>query len=65
MHVNWQDLGAAFALYLVLEGIFPFLNPATVKQAFASLIRLSDQALRLFGLTSMIAGCLLLYLIRS
>jgi uncharacterized protein len=65
MRVNWSDLGAAFALYLVLEGLFPFLNPATVKQAFASIIRLPDQAVRLFGLTSMIAGCLLLYFIRS
>lgn len=65
MRVNWSDLGAAFALYLVLEGMVPFLNPATVKQAFASIIRLPDRTVRLFGLTSMIAGCLLLYLIRS
>lgn len=65
MRIDWNDLGAAFALYLVLEGVFPFLKPARVKEAFASLIRLPDQTLRLFGLSSMVAGCVLLYFIRS
>ena len=65
MHIDWRDLGAGLALYLVLEGLFPFLRPAIVKQAFAALVKMPDQTLRLMGLSSMIAGCVLLYLIRS
>ncbi len=65
MNVDWNDLGAGFALYLVLEGVLPFVGPARLKSAFASLIQLSDGTLRLCGLSSMAAGCLLLYLIRS
>ena len=29
----WSDLLAACALYLVLEGIMPFLNPQAMKRA--------------------------------
>ena len=65
MHIEWQDLGAGFALYLVLEGVFPFLRPTIVKRTFEKLVTLPDEALRLLGLSSMIAGCVLLYLIRS
>ena len=65
MHIDWRDLGAGFALYLVLEGIFPFLRPEAMKMSFAQLIKLPDSTLRVFGLSSMIAGCVLLYFIRS
>ena len=65
MQIDWRDLGAALALYLVLEGLFPFVRPAAVRGAFAKLVSMSDEALRLLGLSSMIAGCVLLYLIRS
>jgi uncharacterized protein YjeT (DUF2065 family) len=65
MHIDWRDLGAGFALYLVLEGVFPFLRPAIVRQTFGKLMTLPDEALRLLGLSSMIAGCVLLYFIRS
>ena len=30
--MNWNDLWAAFALYLVLEGVLPFLNPGAAPQ---------------------------------
>ena len=30
--MDWNDLWAAFALYLVLEGIIPFLNPGGAKR---------------------------------
>jgi uncharacterized protein len=63
--IAWQDLAAAFALYLVLEGVLPFLSPPAVKRAFAQMISLPDGVLRLVGLGSMLAGCALLYLIRA
>ncbi|HEY0941813.1 MAG TPA: DUF2065 domain-containing protein [Steroidobacter sp.] len=63
--MNWSDLFAALALYLVLEGIMPFLNPQGMKRLLLALAGLQDRALRLFGLVSMTAGLLLLYLVRS
>jgi uncharacterized protein YjeT (DUF2065 family) len=63
--MNWSDLLAAFALYLVLEGILPFLNPQAMKRIMASFSVLADNQLRIWGLISMSAGLALLYFVRS
>jgi uncharacterized protein len=63
--MNWSDLLAAFALYLVIEGIMPFVNPRGMRQALQSLARLEDRALRIAGLASMVVGAALLYLVRG
>jgi uncharacterized protein YjeT (DUF2065 family) len=47
---------------LIIEGLLPFLVPAAWRQAFRKLIELSDGQIRFIGLTSMIAGLLLLFL---
>jgi len=65
MSVSWSDLGAAFALYLVLEGIFPFLNPQGLKRTLAALSELENGALRIFGLVAMLIGLALLHFIHS
>ena len=65
MPIDWLDLAAAFALYLVLEGIMPFVNPRGMKRALAQLSQLDDRALRVAGLLSMAAGALLLYFVRG
>lgn len=62
--MRWSDLFAAFALYLVLEGILPFLNPQAMKRVLAAMTAFSDRQLRLWGLASMGAGMLLLYWVR-
>jgi uncharacterized protein YjeT (DUF2065 family) len=62
--VRWADLFAAFALYLVLEGVLPFLNPQAMKRVLTMMATLTDRQLRLWGLASMLAGALLLYLVR-
>jgi uncharacterized protein YjeT (DUF2065 family) len=54
----------AFALVLVIEGILPFLIPALWREAFRRLTEMSDGQVRFLGLTSMVAGVLLLYLVR-
>lgn len=54
----------AFALMLVIEGILPFLVPSIWRDTFRRLIELSDGQLRFVGLSSMVAGLLLLYLAR-
>jgi uncharacterized protein YjeT (DUF2065 family) len=63
--MNWNDLWAAFALYLVLEGIIPFLNPGAARRTFAAMSQMDERALRLIGLGSMIAGCVVLYFVRG
>lgn len=65
MSFAWEDLAAAFALYLVLEGVMPFLNPAALRRAMSTFLTLSDQQLRAAGLVSMACGAVLLWLVRS
>ena len=62
--MSWSDLLAAFALYLVLEGGLPFLNPQAMKRVLTTMTTLSDRQLRLWGLASRGAGLVLLYLVR-
>ncbi len=61
----WSDLLAAFALYLVLEGLVPFASPSGWREAMNSLARLSDGQVRTFGLSIMIVGLILLLVVRG
>jgi hypothetical protein len=54
----------AFALMLVLEGLFPFLAPSAWRETFRRLMQLSDGQIRFFGLSSMLAGLILLFISR-
>lgn len=60
----WHDFAAAIALLLVIEGIFPFVNPQGLRDALRKIGELTDQQLRIAGLTSMLLGLLLLYVIK-
>ncbi len=53
-----------FAMMLVIEGLLPFLLPALWRETFSRLVTLSDGQLRFIGMTSMVGGLLLLYLIK-
>jgi uncharacterized protein len=63
--MDWTDLLAALALYLVLEGILPFVNPQAMKRFLMTMANFSDQQLRIWGLVSMVAGLILLYAVRA
>jgi uncharacterized protein YjeT (DUF2065 family) len=63
--LNFSDLLAALGLFLVLEGIAPFLNPQGVKRAFARLLQVHDRELRYAGLGSMLVGVIILFLVRG
>jgi uncharacterized protein len=63
--VQWNDLLAGLAILLVIEGLFPFLNPARARRSFEQLARLADGDLRIAGLISMAVGLALLFLARS
>jgi len=58
------EILTAVCLFLVLEGILPFLNPGGYKRAVSSMLELSDKQLRIAGLSSMIAGVVLLAIVR-
>ena len=63
--VNWYDLFAALALVLVLEGIFPFINPAGMRRKLEMISQLNDGQLRTIGMISMAIGLLVLFLVRT
>jgi uncharacterized protein YjeT (DUF2065 family) len=51
----------AFALMLVIEGALPFLAPTLWRDTFRRITEMSDGQIRFFGLSSMLAGLLLLF----
>ena len=55
----------AIALVLVIEGLLPFLAPNVWRETFRRILQLSDGQIRFFGLSSMLAGLLLLYFTAS
>jgi hypothetical protein len=50
---------------LVIEGLMPFLVPGAWRDTFRRLIEMSDGQLRFVGLSSMLAGLILLYFLRG
>lgn len=54
----------AFALMLVLEGVLPFIAPKMWRETFRRLTQLGDGQIRFVGLTSMLAGIILLMVFR-
>ncbi|MDH4124814.1 MAG: DUF2065 domain-containing protein [Gammaproteobacteria bacterium] len=61
----WTEIFTAVALLLVIEGLLPFVRPDRYKQLVAQIAQLSDNQLRNFGLVAMIAGLLMLFIVRS
>ena len=61
----WADLFAGLAFYLILEGLLPFATPQGWRRGLASLARLDDRELRTFGLVMVIAGLVLMFVVRS
>jgi len=65
VNLQWSDLLAAVAILLVLEGLLPFINPDATRRVFARLAAVSHSELRVAGGISLVAGLVLLYLVRS
>jgi uncharacterized protein YjeT (DUF2065 family) len=57
----WELLLGAGALMLVLEGLLPFFSPSAWRNMFEKATRLSDGQIRFLGLSSMLAGLVLLF----
>ena len=53
-------LASAIALVLIVEGLLPFLNPGAWRRVFERALQLTDVQIRLLGLSSLVAGTLIL-----
>ena len=54
----------AIALVLVIEGILPFTAPKLWRETFRRMIEMNDGQIRFAGLTSMMVGLIILFLVR-
>ena len=64
MSLLLKALLGALALMLVFEGLLPFLSPTAWRQVFERALKMSDGQIRFIGLSSMLAGLLMLLLWR-
>jgi uncharacterized protein len=67
---QWQIVTMDFLLVvlgvvMIVEGIPWFLSPGSYKRLLLHLLPVSDAALRLCGLTCMLGGLLLVYLVKG
>jgi uncharacterized protein YjeT (DUF2065 family) len=53
----------AFALMLVIEGVLPFVAPKIWRETFRRVTEFTDGQVRFIGLSSMIVGLLLLFIL--
>ncbi len=56
----WDIAMSACALMLVAEGLLPFLSPSSWRRIFEKATQMSDGQIRFLGLTSMLAGIVML-----
>lgn len=61
----WIDIFTAIALFLVIEGMIPFIGPRKYRQIVAQMSLLSDNSLRAVGFVTMFLGLVLLFAIRG
>jgi uncharacterized protein len=51
-----DTLWAALALFLMLEGLLPFLSPGLWRRVFSEMLQMRDGQIRFFGLICLILG---------
>lgn len=60
----WTTLLTAFALMMVLEGLLPFVAPRAWRDTFRRITELADGQIRFIGLSSIVAGLILLFILK-
>ena len=58
-----QTFVTALALMLVFEGLLPFVSPASWRSLVRRIGVLTDGQIRFFGMTSIVAGLVLLFIV--
>ncbi len=61
----WQELAVALSLVLIIEGILPFLSPDRWRMLAYRMADMESKSVRLIGLFCMMAGVLMLSVIKS
>jgi uncharacterized protein len=56
-----DNIWAAFALVLVIEGLLPFISPGGWRRMFEQVLKLQDGQIRFYGIASIAAGLVLLW----
>ena len=59
-----EDFATAVCLMLVIEGIMPFLAPRRWRNMVQVLATVDDRTMRTIGITSMLLGAGLLFILR-
>ncbi len=65
MDLAWDDLWAAIALMLIIEGIMPFINPGAFRQMIKTVSEMEDKNVRVLGAVWMGLGLITLYWVRG
>lgn len=63
--MEWSDLLTALGLVLVIEGVFPALNPEGVRRAWLLLAQLPAPQLRKVGIVAVLVGAAIVLLVRN
>jgi len=58
-----QTFVTALALMLVFEGLLPFVSPASWRSLVRRIGVLTDGQIRFFGMSSIVAGLVLLFVV--
>jgi uncharacterized protein len=58
-----ETFWTALAVVLVIEGLLPMASPGGWRQVFSQIMQMRDGQIRFFGLCSVLAGLLLLWLV--
>ena len=54
-----NELLAALALVMIIEGLMPLISPARWREVFSRILAMSDGQIRFIGLASIAMGLLL------
>lgn len=60
----WQEILTTFSLFLIIEGMVPFVGPSFYRKAVVKIAQMDDNGLRLTGLTVASIGIVILYIVR-
>lgn len=61
----WTALATAIGLVLVLEGLFYALSPNGMKRLMVQILDMPSGNLRIGGMVAMVAGVLIVWLLRG
>jgi uncharacterized protein YjeT (DUF2065 family) len=59
----WQVFPVAIALVFIIEGMLPFISPGRWRTMLAMAEQMDNRLVRNIGLSSMLLGVLILYLV--